>query len=319
MVQAHAAEAETPELTPAQLSEMAGGYEHSETPYVPRGAEATQLDQQRALDVLDSRPDVARRFFRLLGAGAGAAALAFLLAACGPSDSGPTDGPTPVKTDTPAPVDTETPAPIPEKFDFKVSKADIQAYLDQGQDAFVGLSAPDRALVALYFAQDMPKFASDWYSVSKNPNDQLTAPLSVDMTPQQIVNFIGYLHRMPYTIPAEDGYHLDTNAANKMIAGTFIDPNSTPSYGYFIDGTDQFANDGGAVGTARTLAVSHYLEPSLVDESHTSELVDDGHGNKMRTIRVVQADNTVYDVKCYWVVASNGVGIWMQGEQTEVK
>lgn len=314
MVQAHAQEAETPDLSAAQLSAMAGGYEHGDTPYVPRGGEPAQLDQQRALDVLDSRPDVARRFFRLLGAGAGAAALAFLLAACGPNNSEPTDGPTPVATDTPAPVDTETPAPIPEKFDFKVSEADIQAYLDQGQDAFVGLSAPDRALVALYFAQDMPKFASDWYSVSKNPTDQLTAPLSVDMTPQQIITFTGYLHRMPYTLPAEDGYHLDTNAANKLIAANFTDPGSSPAYGIFINATDEFANDGGAVGTARSLAVSNYLPLGLVDNEHS-----DATGEH-RVIRVLDTvSNKQLDVQFDWVVASNGVGIWMQGEQTEVK
>lgn len=323
MVQAtHPSEAEAPEQpTSGQPFELSSGYDNTATEYTPRVADEETAELNKvAADLLNTNPNIRQRFTRIFATAGGAAALAFLLAACGPAETTPPPTNTPTSEPSePTPVETETPEVVPDKYDFNVSEQDIAGYLGETQDAFLARPVEERMLVPLFYAEDMPEFAEDWYSISKNPLDQLPATISEQNSPQEIMTVISYLHRMAETIPrADDDYYLDVNAANKMVAGTFENPLSTTSYSYFTDHIQEQANNGGAVPSARSLAVSNYFTPSLVDLDHTTDLIKEG-SDTYRTIRIAQQDGTLFDVTIHWIVAANGTGMWIQGDEVQIQ
>lgn len=233
----------------------------------------------------------------------------------------PSATPTPeTPSATPTPETTKPPiAQAPEAYQFNVDAATVDKLLSPNESlsAFLALPIEQRALVPLYIAENMPQFAADWYDVTGNPQDNGLPPkMTIDITPQQIVTFNGYLHRMANTLPRpnpiQNGYDLlDVNKADKMVAGYFIDPIGDPSYTAYTKEVDAFANDGGSVPTARSIAVSGNFAAATIDPTSSTEIMHDPIG-AYRTIRVVEGDGSSYNVTYRWIVAANGVGVWLQ-------
>lgn len=214
--------------------------------------------------------------------------------------------------DPTTPTETEAPVAPPEQFEFNVDSQVIESYLAESQEIFMARPIEERLLVALAYAEDMPKFAEDWYSVSQNKLDILPATISVENTPQEIVTIAGYMHRMPYTVSTEsDDYHLDMNAAYKIIGGNHIQGTSSSAYSSFTSFADQFTESlDGRKMTARTLAVSDYLPALTVINS--SELQNDQQGRPYRVISLPNLEGQDTDYTFRWVTAANGVGMWVQ-------
>ena len=223
--------------------------------------------------------------------------------------------PTATPTETESPVESEAPVAPPEQFEFNVDSQVVESYLAESQETFMARPVEERLLVALSYAEDMPKFAEDWYSVSQNKLDILPATILVENTPQEIVTITGYMHRMPPTLPTKDSdFYLDTNAAYKMIGGSFINGTGSSAYLGFVDFIDRSntAKDNRRA-SARTLAASNYMAMPLAGES--SDLLTDNAGNFYRTIavtEVLEGNSKTSDVVFRWVTAANGVGMWVQ-------
>jgi hypothetical protein len=235
----------------------------------------------------------------------------------GPSGGAPALTGTPISETTAPPSETpiaspsEIQAPAPEKYLFNVDKATVDKYLGEGQLDFLSLPIEQRGLVPMYYAENMPQFAADWYAISQNPLDKLPAAITVNMTNQQIVAFNVYLHRMAVTIPDPtdpNGYKMDVNAADKMIAGSFVGAATLQAYAYYIERADEFAHAGHHVADASTLAVSGvYFPMSVVNPNGSSE-----ETGPVRTIKTLESDGNTATSTFRWVVLDNGVGTWLQ-------
>jgi hypothetical protein len=234
----------------------------------------------------------------------------------GPSDGAPAPTGTPISETTAPPSETPTAspseiqAPVLEKYPFNVDKATVDKYLGESQPDFLSLPIEQRGLVTMYYAENMPQFAADWYAISQNPLDKLPPAITVNMTNQQIVAFTVYLHRMAVTIPDptdSNGYKMDVNAADKMIAGSYIDAATSQHYAGYIETADQFAHAGHHVADASTLAVSGvYFPMSVVNPNGSSE-----ETGPVRTIKTLESDGTTVTLTSRWVVLANGIGTWI--------
>lgn len=175
--------------------------------------------------------------------------------------------PSPVITDdTPTPSATPT-VPSAASYNFGITQGDIAGLMAEDQITFVNRPAKDRALVALYYAQSLPAFAKDWQSVDQWPGNTLPAQISADNTPEEILAVVWMSYRQVLTLHATDGGPLEVAAARKVIGAELINSSLSVTYKPLMDMVQSFADFGGGASSARTLAVSGYLEVPKINTS----------------------------------------------------
>lgn len=192
--------------------------------------------------------------------------------ATAPAEPGETEAPEPTVEPTP---DEEAPQ-APERYDFGLSKADIQPFLDESAEAFASRPIEERVLLSLYYAQDLPKFASDYQKASKNPLD--TVPVTIDETntPEEIYALSAMVTRMRYTIPGPDNFSLDPELLDKLTVAGLVDGRSSTLYNVRARSNDSFIEFGGAAPSARSLAASKYLLLGTINSTSETYVNNEG-------------------------------------------
>lgn len=174
------------------------------------------------------------------------------------STSEPSATPTPTPTPTPTLV-----SPTPATYGYGLSEGDV-AYL-KAKDVYGLNTTPtdEKVKLAMYYAQSLPDFARGWQRVSKNQLDQLPATVSIDNTPQEIVELTWMMHRQAMTLAKSDDT-FDKETSEKYLVAQLL--NGTLSQLYTpLDGAEE--NPATIAPSNRTLAVTNEFPMPTINSS----------------------------------------------------
>ena len=201
--------------------------------------------------------------------------------------------------------------PVPERLEYGVTDADIAGYLGESQSAFLSRTPEDRATLIMYYAQGLPEFAEEYQAVSKSSKDELSGNIvnPENMTPEEILTFQNYLLRKTVTITnaADGNFAVDVNAADKAVAAQLINGNQSPYYNAWLTDIQEFAADGRAAPSARTLAVSNLAPVPTLNSA--SERFTDEAGRTCITLNVTNSGETIDATMC--LVTNAHGSIWL--------
>lgn len=220
--------------------------------------------------------------------------------------------PTPEATETPTATPTPEAPAVPENYDFGLTEADVAGLLSADFNTVNNMTLQEKAVLALYYAQDLPEFADQWHSVSKNPLDVMPATINVDNTPEEIMTVTTMSVRQAMTLTDSDGFFLDKEASDKLIAASLINGSLSQAYESLTRFSSQFIDR--SAPSARTLAVSKYLDMPVIN-SHSEKYTDaagytcidfNSTQKLLGDVEPVTADSTA----C--LVTVGGGSLWMQ-------
>ena len=105
------------------------------------------------------------------------------------------------------------------------------------------------------------------------------------------------------------GVHRVFSLSKRVIEGTY---QGGVQDGHLQAYLDEYVFRDSRVPNARTLAVSDVLPmPKVID---STELATDQFGKQYRTLALEEpGTERIYTIDVHWIVASNGVGMWVQG------
>lgn len=216
------------------------------------------------------------------------------------------------------PSESPTPSATPETatpttYNYGVTQADVAPMLTGDVYALNTGTVESKATLVMFYDQNLPAFAENWASISKNPKDaMLPAKVSVDNTPDEINAFITNSYRQAVTISTPE-YTLDKNASDKLLAASFINGTLSPTYKSLSEfstqvGAGPVSSDGSA------LAVSNYMQLPTINKA--SDKYTDQAGRTCIDMNLTQARNggeapITGDVTVCLVTNEHG-SIWMQ-------
>ncbi len=220
------------------------------------------------------------------------------------AEATPSESPTPSAT-------PETAAPA--TYNYGVTQADVAPMLAGDVYALNTGTVESKATLVMFYDQNLPAFAENWASISKNPKDaMLPAKVGVDNTPDEINAFITNSYRQAVTISTPE-YTLDKNASDKLLAASFINGTLSPTYKSLSEfstqvGAGPVSSDGSA------LAVSNYMQLPTINKA--SDKYTDQAGRTCIDMNLTQTRNggeapITGDVTVCLVTNEHG-SIWMQ-------
>lgn len=217
-----------------------------------------------------------------------------------------------VEVEEPTTPEAPVTPPVPERLEYGLTDADVAGFLGESQSAFLSRAPEERATLIMYYAQNLPEFAEEYYKVSKNSKDELSGNIvnPENMTPEEILTFQNYLHRMTITLTnsADGNFALDQNAANKAIAAQLINGNQSSYYNSWTANVQEWVDFGGAAQSARSLAASNTAPVPKLNSA--SDRFTDEAGRTCVTLNVTTADGATADATMCLVVTANG-SIWL--------
>jgi hypothetical protein len=203
-----------------------------------------------------------------------------------PADPSAEPSTKPEATSTPeAPSNT-----APDRYDFGITEADVASLQSMDLASFNNLSPKERAPLALFYAQDLPKFAADWGGITENPLDTVPSKIDENNTPEQVVSIIYMAHRQAMTLSQSDGT-FDKAAADRLIDASLINGNLSQAYGSLTAFTSNLKSFGGLAGSARSLAASNYM--AIPKINHASEKYTNAAGYTCTDINITEVVNNV--------------------------
>ncbi|MDB5166995.1 MAG: hypothetical protein JWN26_140 [Candidatus Saccharibacteria bacterium] len=293
-----------------------GGYEYSEPEYVPKGAKSIDVDPETIAEIeaaagnlLDTDPNVRKKFARLLATAGGAVALSFLLAACG-TNATPSPTPTVSASDVPTPIETQVPNTA-NLFtgELATTPDQISKYSNMSFADFKALQPSERTAFFLDKAKDPQKglaaYAKLYTYVSGNSLDALPATISVDNTPQEILSIATYGQRFAISF--------DQPTAEKLLAGTIPDLTSN-SYRTMDGVLQQYAPISARVLGAESTDGHGVLAGTFVS---ASEKKKDASGTYIDITTQLQDGSKV--TAPYYYVTNGTSGMWEMSGSEAVK
>lgn len=228
-----------------------------------------------------------------------------------PANPGQTTDPTPEATPS-ATATPEVPV-LPDRYNYGITDAQVAPL--QAEDLAVLNTSPlkEKGVLAMYHAQDLPKFSKDWESVSHNPLDLVPAEINANNTPDEINSIIMNSHRQALTLTQTDGFHFDKIAADKLIVASLINGSLSQAYGSLTDLTKQLSTETGRAATARTFAASNYF--SLPKINTHSEKYTDAAGYtcmNLNTTQVLNSGASVTSDLTACLLTINNNSLWVQ-------
>lgn len=180
----------------------------------------------------------------------------------------------PSPTSTPASTDAAQAGPT--TYDYGLTQADVAPLMADTVYQLNQLPTSKMAELNEYYAQSLPAFAQDWQAISQNADDVLPLTVSASNTPYQIDAFTWMQFRQAATLTQADGFHFDKKAADRYVTAQLINGTLSKSYAGWIAFVAQF--DGpNAAPSARTLAVSNYLQLPIITKSSAKYTDAAGH------------------------------------------
>ena len=199
---------------------------------------------------------------------------------------------TPEATNTPETTPSATPT-TPETtgipgYKYGLTQADVEPLLAKDVYGLNESTTEDKAKLAMFYAQDLPAFADDWRSVSKNPGDALPSELSAVNTPEEVLSFISMAHRQAMTLNNPSDRSFNKALSDKLLAASFINGTLSPAFqsltafGAQLDNGQPTPND-------RTMPASNYLQLPTINKA--SAEYTDAVGRSCYDMNTTQALN----------------------------
>ena len=201
---------------------------------------------------------------------------------------------------------------VPDTYKYGLTQADVDPLLAKDVYGLNQSTVEDKAKLAMFYAQDLPTFADDWRSVSKNPGDALPEKLSAANTPEEALSFISMAHRQAMTLNNPSDRTFNKALSDKLLAASFINGTLSPAF-QSLTAFGAELDDGMPTPNDRTMPASNYLQLPTINKA--SAIYTDATGRScydMNTTQLLNVGTSITgDLTVCLVKNANGQ-IWME-------
>lgn len=215
-------------------------------------------------------------------------------------------------TETPAATETTEPSAY---YEFNIPRDKVDQLLALDNEAFLDLPIEERALVPLYFAQqlDVQKSMDIYAELSADPKDRVPTSLSPESPAQDILSWDGALARIAFWVddPNDPNQnHFSPDITTKIIAGSAVKGRESAGYrGLLRYMNDMISDDGGISGSPRSWGVSSVMASGEVVSN--SAIYEGPGGRPTMDIDIKEQTGVTGTISFQWVTLG-GYGTWLQ-------